>query len=173
MKYREGLCLWGIGLALAIYATQAHAQYEKKPWPQSLDFPRIEYTDLSGKAWDWQQLKGKVVVLNFWATWCAPCLEELPSLQTLQDFTNNTGVVILTVNVKETPSKIQQFVTRNGFNLPIIADRQGDLAKKWAVKIFPTTVILSAQGKPTWMVEGPVDWTGKEASEWLKVTFNQ
>ena len=173
MKYRASLCLWGIGLALLIFASQAHAQFEKKAWPKSFNAPPIEYTDLSGKTWNWQQLKGKVVVLNFWATWCAPCLEELPSLQTLQDFTENSGVVILTINVKETPSKIQQFVARNGFNLPVIADRQGEIAKKWAVKVFPTSMIVSAQRKPTWIVEGPVDWTSKEASEWLNVKFTQ
>jgi len=173
MNYRASLCLWGIGLVLVIGANQAHAQFEKKRWHKNSAAPNIDFTDLSGRAWNWQQLKGKVVVLNFWATWCAPCLEELPSLQTLQDFSNSNEVVILTVNVKESPSKIQQFVARTGFTFPVIADRQGDIAKQWGVKIFPTTVIMSTQGNPGWIVEGPVDWTGKEASEWLKVRFTQ
>lgn len=168
MKNTASLCARVLGLALVLCATQAQAQFEKKPWPKALAAPSIEYTDLSGKAWGSPQLKSKVVVLNFWATWCAPCLEELPSLQTLQEFSNSNEIVILTINVKETPSKIQQFMGRNSFNFPVIADRQGDIAKKWGVKVFPTTVIVSAQGKPVWFVEGSVDWTNQEISEWLK-----
>jgi len=167
MAYRASHYLWSLWLALVLCTTQVHAQFEKKPWPKAMAVPRIEYTDLSGKAWDGQQLKGKVVVLNFWATWCAPCLEELPSLQTFQDFSHQNEIVILTINVKETPSKITTFLTRNGFNFPVIADRYGEITKKWGVKLFPTSVVVSAQGKPVWIVEGSVDWTHPEVSEWL------
>ena len=148
-------CLW---LVLTLFANQASAQFEKKPWPKSIAAPRIEYTDLSGKTWNGQHLKGRVVILNFWATWCAPCLEELPSLQTLQDFSDNAEVVILTINVKESPNKIEPFMKRNGFTFPVIADRSGEISKKWGVRLFPTSVVISAQGKPVWVFEGTVDW---------------
>ena len=168
MGFRASFYIWALGLALVLCTTQTQAQFEKKRWPKGMVAPSIEYTDLSGKAWEPNQLKGKVVILNFWATWCAPCLEELPSLQTFQDFSTSNDLLILTVNVKETPSKIQQFVSRNGYTFPVIADRQGDISKKWGVKLFPTSVVISAQGKPTWIVEGPVDWTSKEIPEWIK-----
>ena len=168
MRFRASLYIWILGLAFVLCANYAHAQFEKKPWQKGMVVPSIEYSDLSGKAWDLNQLKGKVVILNFWATWCAPCLEELPSLQTFQDFSTSNDLLILTINVKETPSKIQQFISRNGYTFPVIADRQGDISKKWGVKLFPTSVVISAQGKPTWIVEGPVDWTNKEIPAWLK-----
>jgi thiol-disulfide isomerase/thioredoxin len=168
MRFRASLYIWILGLAFVLCANYAHAQFEKKRWPKGMVVPSIEYSDLSGKAWDLNHLKGKVVILNFWATWCAPCLEELPSLQTFQDFSNSNDLLILTINVKETPSKIQEFVSRHGYTFPVIADRQGDISKKWGVKLFPTSIVMSTQGKPTWIVEGPVDWTSKEIPEWIK-----
>jgi thiol-disulfide isomerase/thioredoxin len=168
MGFRASLYIWILGPTLVLCTTHALAQFDKKRWPKGMVVPSIEYTDLSGKAWEPHQLKGKVVILNFWATWCAPCLEELPSLQTLRDFSTSNDLLILTINVKETPSKIQQFVSRNGYTFPVIADRQGDISKKWGVKLFPTSVVISTQGKPIWIVEGPVDWTSKEIPEWIK-----
>ena len=129
MGFRASFYIWALGLTLALCTTHALAQFDKKRWPKGMVVPSIEYTDLSGKAWEPHQLKGKVVILNFWATWCAPCVEELPSLQTLRDFSTSNDLLILTINVKETPSKIQQFVSRNGYTFPVIADRQGDISK--------------------------------------------
>jgi thiol-disulfide isomerase/thioredoxin len=168
MKYRASLCIWAFVLSLVLCAPQAQAQFEKKPWPKGRVAPSTAYTDLSGKVWDLNQLKDKVVILNFWATWCAPCLEELPSLQTFQDFSNSNELVILTINVKEMPSKINQFVHRNAYTFPVITDRQGDIAKKWGVKLFPTSILISTQGKPTWIIEGPVDWTSQEITAFQK-----
>lgn len=168
MNFRETLHLWIIVLCLALSAKDSLAQFEKKPWPQGIPIPSIQLTDLSGKAWDLKQLKGKVVILNFWATWCAPCLEELPSIQALQDFNSSNEAIVLTVNFKELPSKVRHFVNQNGYSFPVVADQQGDISKKWGVRLFPTTVVISPQGKPTWIVEGPVDWANKEISDWLK-----
>jgi len=130
--------------------------------------PALEWVDVSGKTWSQDQLKGKTVVINFWATWCAPCLEELPSLQTFQEFHHNAEVVVLTVNVKDPLSRIQSFVARNGFTFPVVADRQGALARQWGVKVFPTTVLMAAHGKPVWVIEGAVDWAGQDAGEWVR-----
>ena len=130
--------------------------------------PAIEWVDVSGKSWSLDQLKGKSVAVNFWATWCAPCLEELPSLQTLLEFSRGSDVVVLTVNVKDPLSRIQQFVSRNGFTFPVVSDRQGAMARQWGVKVFPTSVLISPQGKPVWVIEGAVDWAGQDAGEWIR-----
>ncbi len=166
MKLSAGRPL--LGVALIVFCNQVLAQFEKRHWSTESDPPNIEYTDISGNTWNGFQLKGKIVVLNFWATWCAPCMEEMPSLQKLQDNSQSNQLLVLTINNKESPGKIQQFIGKNQFTLPVITDRQGVIAKKWGVKIFPTSIVLSHQGKPMWIIEGAVDWTGQEMQELLK-----
>jgi thiol-disulfide isomerase/thioredoxin len=161
------LRLFGLGLTLG-WACAVQAQHLKTPWPSRVTVPALEWVDVSGKPWNRDQLAGKVVVINFWATWCAPCLEELPSLQTLLEFSRDADVVVLTVNVKDPLARIQQFVSRNGFTFPVVSDRQGAMARHWGVKVFPTSVLISSQGKPVWVIEGAVDWAGREAGEWIR-----
>jgi thiol-disulfide isomerase/thioredoxin len=165
MKPRSRFLIFAVLLLLS--STQLFAQFAKRPWTANVRTPSIEYTDLSGQLWNWQKFKGKVLVINFWATWCAPCTEELPSLQRLQDLHQNNHLTVLTINHKEAPSKIRQFNAASGFTLPVVADREGDIAKSWGVKIFPTSVILSTEGKPLWIIEGSVDWTSKEILDLL------
>ena len=160
--------LIGVWLALLVFSSGVPAQFDKRRWPPGVTTPALEWTDLSGVQWHRERLKGKVVVINFWATWCAPCLEELPALQTYADLTHGSEVVVLTVNVKDPLSRIQAFVARHGYTLPVVSDRQGTWAKQWGVKVFPTTVLVSPQGQPQWVIEGPLDWTGLEVAQWVR-----
>lgn len=160
--------LLGLGLVFVLMTSQAHAQFQKKSWAITIQAPEINDTDLAGITWNNEQLKNKKVILNFWATWCAPCLEELPSLQTLFEISDYKEVAILTINVKETKNKVQSFVSSHGLSFPVILDRQGDIAKKWGVRIYPTTILISSQGKPQWVVEGSVDWTNSTTASWIQ-----
>lgn len=157
--------LWGWGWLCALGLAQA--QHQATRWPTHVAVPPIEFTDLSAQTWGAERFKGKTVVINFWATWCAPCLEELPSLQTFADFNQTSDITVLTVNVKDPLNRVRQFVVRNQFSFPVVADRQGVLARQWGVKVFPTTIILSPQGVPTWIIEGAVDWTDQRVQAWM------
>ena len=134
------------------------AQYEKQPWPAKQALPALQGTDQHGKAWDLKALTGKVVVLNFWATWCAPCKEELPSLQTLADLQEGP-MQVLTVNVKEPAQRAWRYAQATGLQVPVIPDPKGELTQAFGVKVFPTTVVINAQGRPLYRVVGAVDWT--------------
>lgn len=153
-------------LASSCLSTQAWAQFDKTAWPANVGTPKIEAVDLQGKAWNSAELAGKVVVLNFWATWCAPCKEELPTLQTLHDI-SDTRTVVLTVNVREPAARAARYVQTTGMTFPVLSDPQGELAKRWGVTVYPTTVLIGPHGQARWRVMGDVDWSGAQANQWL------
>ncbi|WP_228768118.1 TlpA disulfide reductase family protein [Limnohabitans sp. DM1] len=155
-----------MGVVLALVASAAQAQYEKSAWPASLPSPVIQMTDLNEQTWNTADLKGKLVVLNFWATWCGPCKQELPSLQALSDASGGNPVVI-TVDVKESASKVTTFVFGNRIRLPVVLDKSGEIARQWGVRVFPTTVLIGADGQARWRIQGALNWNGPEARAWL------
>ena len=153
-------------LFAGLFTTSAWAQFDKSAWPVSTATPKIEAIDLQGKAWNSAELVGKVVVLNFWATWCAPCKDELPTLQTLHDI-SDSQTVVLTVNVREPAARAARYMQSTGMTFPVISDAAGDLAKRWGVKVYPTTILIAPSGQARWRIMGDVDWSGLQANVWL------
>lgn len=144
-----------------------HAQFEKTPWPPAQKVPAYTFKDTNGREYKPESLRGKKVVLNFWATWCAPCKEELPSLQVFSDLQNPDQIVVLTLNVKEPASRAQRFMQNNQISLPLISDPQGEWAQKFGVKVYPTTLLLDSKGHIKWRIMGEVDWTSAEPQAWV------
>ena len=159
-----GVCL--AVLLSSFVAPQAWAQFDKTAWPASVATPKIEAADLQGKAWNATELAGKVVVLNFWATWCAPCKDELPTLQTLHDI-SDAQTVVLTINVREPAARAARYMQSTGMTFPVISDTKGELAKRWGVTVYPTTVLIAPNGQARWRIVGDVDWSGAQANAWL------
>jgi len=158
------LCL---ALPACLGQSLAQAQFDKTPWPRTQATPAIEMVDLDGHRWTSADLKGRVVVLNFWATWCGPCREEMPSLQALHAL-DPKEVVVIAVNVKESDSTVQRFVTAQALTLPVVRDPQGELTRRWGVRIYPTTFLIDPAGQARWRVVGEVDWAETKALDWLR-----
>lgn len=158
---------WGL-LAWALTAPSAWAQFERSAWPPSQATPVWQAPDIQGRAWRSDALKGRVVVLNFWATWCAPCKEELPTLQTLSDFVDPQQVVVLALNVKEPASRVQRYAQSTGLDMPVLLDPKGEVAQLFGVKVFPTTILLDRQGRARWRIVGEVDWHSAPAQQWVQ-----
>ena len=155
-----------LGFVLSVLATAACAQFDKSAWPHRTATPLIESVDLQGKAWSTAELAGSVVVLNFWATWCAPCKDELPTLQTLHDI-SDSQTVVLTINVREPAARAARYLQSTGMTFPVISDAKGELAKRWGVTVYPTTILIAPNGQARWRVVGDVDWSGAQANAWL------
>ena len=160
---RRFLCL-GVWLALA--SASALAQFQKTPWPAAQTAPALDLVDLQGQRWTSERLKGRAVVLNFWATWCPPCKEELPSLQTLHELGGGDPLV-LGINVRENASRVRRYLESTGIAFPVVLDPQAELAKRFGVSSFPTTLLIAPNGQIRWRVVGEVDWAGPEAAGWL------
>ena len=165
------LCLAG---AVLPGSSMAQAQgFEVQLWPTRQPIPPLEVTDLNGKVWRLADLRGKAVLINFWASWCEPCREEMPSLASLAEFYGPEKLVVLAVNFKESSTKMRQYAKSTDLSLPVIPDPAGDLARLWGASVFPTTVLIAADGKPRQRIRGGVDWTGREAEALLKPLFFQ
>ncbi len=160
----------GLGLFIFVvsnfWGVHALAQFDKTRWPTKAVTPKIDATDLHGKWWSATEMSGKVVVLNFWATWCAPCKDELPTLQNLHDI-SDAHTLVLTINVREPAVRAARYAQSTGLSFPIIPDPKGELAKRWGVTVYPTTVLIAPDGQARWRVMGDVDWSGAEANAWL------
>ena len=110
-----------------------------KPWPAARPVPELEVSDLDGKPWKLEAHAGKVVVLNFWATWCEPCRLEMPSLDAMALKLKPQGLVVCAINYKESAEMIRQFLERMPFKATILLDPDGDAASDWTPRVFPST----------------------------------
>jgi peroxiredoxin len=104
-------------------------------------------------------LRGKVVLLNFWATWCEPCLEEMPALERLSRAYGERGLVVLGLSVdREGPAAVRTFVRRHGLSFLVALDPQQGVARAYRVWGLPATVVLSRKGLPLFSAQGARDW---------------
>lgn len=141
----------------------AQRGYDVTPWPAARPAPALQALDLQGKTWTLAGLRGRAVVLNFWATWCPPCRAEMPSLQQLAEIYGPDQLQVLAVNVAEGPRRINQYLQSSGLNLTVLLDPQGETARAWGATVLPTTILIDADGRPRQRVRGEVDWSGSEA----------
>jgi len=102
--------------------------------------------DVSGQRVKLSDLRGHPVVVNFWATWCPPCRQELPALQSAYQRFRDKGVILVGVDLKENAETIQNFTTQFGLTYPLLLDRDGAISERYQVRGIPTTVIVDADG---------------------------
>lgn len=118
--------------------------------------PALRLADLDGKLLNLGDLKGKLVVVNFWATWCPPCRREMPSLERLRQRLDKQGLAVLAVDVGEDADTVFAFTGQlepsPGF--PILLDRDSQAMQRWKVRGLPTTFIVDPQGRVIYRAVG-------------------
>ncbi len=154
-------------LATGAIGAPAAGAHVIRPWPADKPAPSLDLADLDGRRWTLTDLKGKVVVMNFWASWCEPCAVEMPSLSWLADQPRGEPLV-LGVNYQEHEDKIRRFIAQVPVSFPILLDRNGEAARAWTPRVFPSTVVLGRQGRPAFTVVGEYNWAGPEAQQLLQ-----
>jgi thiol-disulfide isomerase/thioredoxin len=108
-------------------------------------------------------LIGKVVLLNFWATWCGPCKEEMPSLGRLQERFDSSRVRVVTVTADMYPQGIREFLDHLGIRLPVAFDEDQELSRRFSVRGLPTTVVIGQNGRVVGRAVGPRPWDSSES----------
>ena len=144
--------------AFALAAGAALAESDIKPWKGKATLP-LARTAVDGKAVDLKDMKGRVLVVNFWATWCEPCRDEMPSLQRLRDKLAGKPFEVITVNYGESAEKVAQFLDKEKVTLPALLDTQKESAKDWGVGGLPMTFLVDAKGRVRYSVFGERDWS--------------
>jgi len=107
--------------------------------------PDFGYQDAQNNQHRLSDLRGEVVLLNFWATWCPPCVYEMPFLQQAYEQLPD-GVQVLTIDIGEKPETVAAFLEEHGLTLPVLLDRDGAIAAAYRAYNLPTTVIIDAEG---------------------------
>lgn len=125
----------------------------------------VPFLDADGQEMTLADLQGKFIVLNFWATWCAPCLEEMPLLSALQEAMGGDDLEVVTIATGRNPAPaMQRFFARIAVdNLPLYTDETQDLARDMEVLGLPVTVILDREGREIARMQGSADWSSENA----------
>ncbi len=118
---------------------------------------------LDGQTLRSEDLAGKVVLLNFWATWCGPCKEEMPSLARLQTHFDLDRVRVITVTADMYPQGIKQFLDQLGVRLPVAFDEDQEVTRLFMVRGLPTTVVIGQDGRAVGRAVGPRVWDSLES----------
>jgi thiol-disulfide isomerase/thioredoxin len=108
--------------------------------------PDFALQDLEGQTVTLSDLRGSPVMLNFWATWCGPCRHEMPFIQQIYEEWLDKGLVLLTINLRETPAKVEEFMQSNGLSFPALLDRDGSVSLEYNVSGIPTTFFIDKDG---------------------------
>lgn len=125
--------------------------------------PALTLPAVGGRMHNLEQYRGHVVLVNFWATWCPPCVHEMPSMQRLKDRMAGQPFAILAVDMGETEAQIREFVKEVKVDFTILMDRDGKAIKEWKVFVFPTSYLVDKSGRIRYGVLGAKEWDDADA----------
>jgi len=119
--------------------------------------PDFVARDLNGKEYRLNDLKGQGIILNFWATWCPPCRDEMPALQEMSEKLKGQGILVLAVNNGESEVAVKAFANQYGLTFPILMDKRLDISKAYDVINLPTTYFIKPDGTLALRYNGPLN----------------
>jgi peroxiredoxin len=147
-------------LIIAAFVTPANAEtnsVELTQWTAG-EKPAFMLRDVEGKDFRLATLRGRTVIMHFFATWCEPCREELPALCRLVDRGKDRRVSIIAISVAEVPERVRRFLEKLPVNFPVLLDEDRVVTKSWGIKILPSTVVLDTKLRPRLVVERDMEW---------------
>ena len=137
--------------------------YQLIELPEPVAASDFTLADQTGEAIRLSSLQGQVVLLNFWASWCRPCVEELPSMNRLYQQFGKAGLEILALNFQEREEDIQRFREKVQIDFPVLYDHNGAVAEKWNVFGMPTSFLLDRSGQVRYSLSGSIYWDQPES----------
>ena len=127
----------------------------------------LNLPDLSGQQRSLDEFAGKVLLVNFWASWCRPCIEEVPGIRRLAEAMRDKPFVVLGVNVGEAQRRVQAAVKRLKIDYTVLLDKDSAVFKDWGATVLPTAYILDHNGRVQYIRQGPLEWYRPDIVEML------
>ncbi len=158
---RTGVLRWTILVALILMPSIAAAEAPLRrlvELPRKPDAPALDLLDLTGARHDIAAYRGRVVVVNFWATWCAPCRKEFPSLERAWKKLAPAGVSVLAVDMGDTRESVERFLRRISVSFPILLAPDPALGRLWQLQGMPTTYVIDRKGRIYYGAIGECVW---------------
>jgi len=161
-----------IGIALAFLMVKD--QYHTEIITIGSAVPDIELIDTNQNKLNLSELKGSVVLINFWALWCEPCVDELPSMEMLfRRFSTNPHFKLITVLFKDDRKKVLRYMEENGYTFPVYVNPDGSAAKKFGITGVPETFIIDKKGVLRDKKIGPEQWDSPIIMEMLQSMIHE
>jgi cytochrome c biogenesis protein CcmG, thiol:disulfide interchange protein DsbE len=154
------LCTAITALAVFAYSASGVSAADLAAWSGGAA-PRLVLKDMTGKEHDLAQYRGKVVLVNFWATWCEPCRAEMPSMEALRQRYADAPFAVLAVNVDEPEQRIRAFLQRMPLTFQILLDPGMQATREWNARILPASFLVGRDGRIRYSARGDVNWTGE------------
>jgi peroxiredoxin len=149
-----------VGALLLVCSMAASAQ-ALKPWTGGAA-PALELADLDGGTHRLADYRGKTVLVNFWATWCAPCLAEMPSIERLRRAMEGRPFAVLAVNMGESGRVARDFARKLPVTFTVLLDQDGRVTRAWGARVLPASYLVGPDGAIRYSYFGDLDWASDE-----------
>jgi thiol-disulfide isomerase/thioredoxin len=144
-------------LCLTVLAATPSGAADLKPWSGG-PTPGLELRELDGPGHRLADYRGKVVLVNFWATWCVPCRDEMPSIQRLKEKLAGRPFEVLAVNLDEPEARVRKFLTQMKVDFTVLLDPGKKAARAWEARILPASFVIGPDGRIRYTLMGDLDW---------------
>ncbi|MBX6392508.1 MAG: TlpA family protein disulfide reductase [Burkholderiales bacterium] len=172
MAMRPFPLLVALGLFGAGFACAAADAGALKPWPGGAT-PPLALKDLRGRSHTLDDYRGRVVVLNFWASWCEPCRDEMPAMQHLKDRLAGRPFALIAVNMGEGAGRVQRFLDMMPIDYTVLLDPDMSVSKRWQVRLLPYSFVLDRGHRIRYYAVGEVDWNDPAVASSIDALINE
>ena len=139
-----------------------------KPFMSDMEPLKIDLENAYGERFIRDDFTGRVTLVNFWATWCGPCVDEIPALNRLREHMRDKPFELISINYAEKPQQIRQFLDMVRVDFPVLLDKDGSYSAKWNVLVYPATFFIAMDGNIVYGVNGAIEWDSREITEKLE-----
>ena len=133
------------------------------------DGPRLQLSlpDLDGRQHNLDEFIGKVVLIDFWASWCMPCIEEMPRIKRLAEQMRDHPFTVIGINVGEAERRVRATVNRLGVDFTVLLDKDSEVFRAWGANVLPTAYVFDREGRVRYIARGPIRWDETEMTDRL------
>ena len=154
-------------------STKSSVDITLKPFAGEMGPVAIDLTQVSGERFKRKDFKGKVTVVNFWASWCGPCVEEIPALNRLREHMQGRAFELISINYAEKPEQVREFLDSVQVDFPVLLDRDGSYSARWNVLVYPATFVINTDGVIAYGVNGAIEWDSPEITSKLEALLGE